>query len=374
MVPALRADQVDDLQQARVPGTLTPVRARLPRRRHAQRAEARRAFRRGRLPDDDPVQAGRHRDHAAAGRCRHRAVREDPRRRAGRCATGERDSRRRSAAAARSRPTTGSCWRITRGAPTTAACCRRISNWRRLPRWRDRCPAELPGECARFLFDYLGKAADAAAAGKPALDGLARADHRRQLLALLPLPSVQAANVDNLLYGPKDVIGVLSDAGYSGACRTDPRLGRCAGAARHGCADRCPRRSSCCASARDVLLAKLEAPGSAAAAGIARRGTAAVAKRRCRDARQLCAAGGDQCGREPVLGGGARRRGEHAADSGAREIEVALLLHARPGRPGARKPVASRKRCSGSRARMTGRRARPRASSGATTTWWACSR
>ena len=93
VVPALRTDQVDDLQPARVPGALTPVRARLPRRRHTQRAEARRALRRGRLPDDDPVQAGRYRDHAAAGRCRHRALREDPRRRAGRCTSRERDPR-----------------------------------------------------------------------------------------------------------------------------------------------------------------------------------------------------------------------------------------------------------------------------------------
>jgi thioredoxin-like negative regulator of GroEL len=76
-----------------------------------------------------------------------------------------------------------------------------------------RCPAELPGECARFQFAYLGKAAAAATPGKPALDGLARADHRRQLLALLPVPSVQTANVDNLLYGSRDVISLLSDAG-----------------------------------------------------------------------------------------------------------------------------------------------------------------
>jgi thioredoxin-like negative regulator of GroEL len=76
-----------------------------------------------------------------------------------------------------------------------------------------RCPAELPGECARFLFAFLDQAAAAAEPGKPALDGLARADNRRQLLALLPLASVQAANVDNLLYGSKDVISLLSDAG-----------------------------------------------------------------------------------------------------------------------------------------------------------------
>jgi thiol-disulfide isomerase/thioredoxin len=77
----------------------------------------------------------------------------------------------------------------------------------------DRCPAELPGECARFLFAYLNAAAAAADRTEPSLDGLARADARRKVLAALPLPSVRQANVDNLLYGPKSVIGVLSDDG-----------------------------------------------------------------------------------------------------------------------------------------------------------------
>ncbi|MBP6105947.1 MAG: thioredoxin family protein [Steroidobacteraceae bacterium] len=76
-----------------------------------------------------------------------------------------------------------------------------------------RCPAELPAECARFFFAYLGAAATASEPGKPALDGLERADARRRLLAMLPSPAVQAANVDNLLYGPKDAIGVLSSDG-----------------------------------------------------------------------------------------------------------------------------------------------------------------
>jgi thiol-disulfide isomerase/thioredoxin len=76
-----------------------------------------------------------------------------------------------------------------------------------------RCPAELPAECARFFFGYLGAAAAAAEPGKAALDGLERADARGKLVALLPSPAVQAANVDNLLYGPKDAIGVLSSAG-----------------------------------------------------------------------------------------------------------------------------------------------------------------
>jgi thiol-disulfide isomerase/thioredoxin len=76
-----------------------------------------------------------------------------------------------------------------------------------------RCPAELPAECARFIFDYLGAAAVASEPGKPALDGLERADSRRRLLAVLPSPTIQAANVDNLLYGARDMIGVLSNDG-----------------------------------------------------------------------------------------------------------------------------------------------------------------
>jgi thiol-disulfide isomerase/thioredoxin len=76
-----------------------------------------------------------------------------------------------------------------------------------------RCPTELPGECARFLFAYLNAAAAAKERAEPSFDGLARAEARRKVLAALPLPSVRQANVDNLLYGPKSVIGVLSDDG-----------------------------------------------------------------------------------------------------------------------------------------------------------------
>ena len=76
-----------------------------------------------------------------------------------------------------------------------------------------RCPPELQPECGRLYFDYLGAAADEAQAGKSPLDGLERADARRRLLALLASPAVAAANVDNLLYGPEDVVGLLSDPG-----------------------------------------------------------------------------------------------------------------------------------------------------------------
>lgn len=74
-----------------------------------------------------------------------------------------------------------------------------------------RCPPEIEADCARLFFDYLGAAARDAQDGRGAPDGLERADARRKLLGLLDQPSVQAANVENLLLAPKEVIGLLSD-------------------------------------------------------------------------------------------------------------------------------------------------------------------
>jgi len=77
----------------------------------------------------------------------------------------------------------------------------------------DRCPAELAADCSRFWFEYVAAAASEGKDGKPALDGLARADSRRRLLAMLPRPAVQQANVEHLLYGATDVVGALSSPG-----------------------------------------------------------------------------------------------------------------------------------------------------------------
>ncbi len=114
----------------------------------------------------------------------------------------------------------------------------------------NRCPAELPAECARFFFDYLGAAAAASEPGKPALDGLERADARRKLLALLPSPAVQAANVDNLLYGARDVIGVLSVDGTPERTQLTRAWGDALEPTRRRKPSRCRRRKSCCAFAR----------------------------------------------------------------------------------------------------------------------------
>jgi thiol-disulfide isomerase/thioredoxin len=124
-----------------------------------------------------------------------------------------------------------------------------------------RCPATLPGECARLFFEYLDAAKSASKPdAPPVLDGLARAAARRQLLSLLPVPSVQAANVDNLLYGPKSAIELLSDAGSPE--RT--QLTR----AWHAALDRLGADSASAVSGPEqlsllrarVLLAKLDAP------------------------------------------------------------------------------------------------------------------
>ena len=86
----------------------------------------------------------------------------------------------------------------------------RLPTLRRLP---DRCPPELQPECGRLYFEYLGAAAREAQGGKTPLNGLERADARRQLLALLGSSAVAKANVDHLLRGANDIVALLSDAG-----------------------------------------------------------------------------------------------------------------------------------------------------------------
>ena len=126
----------------------------------------------------------------------------------------------------------------------------------------DRCPADLPGECARFFFAYVAAAADASTPEHAALDGLARADARRRLLALLPVPAVQQANVDNLLYGPQSIIGVLSDDGSAERAQLTRAWGE--SLARLG-SEAMPLSAAeqlLRVRAR-VMLAKLDAPGAA---------------------------------------------------------------------------------------------------------------
>jgi hypothetical protein len=77
----------------------------------------------------------------------------------------------------------------------------------------DRCPSELVADCTRFLFEYLYAAADASEKDHKALSGLDRAVARKMLLERLRSPAIARANVENIAFGAKDVIGLLSDAG-----------------------------------------------------------------------------------------------------------------------------------------------------------------
>ncbi len=86
----------------------------------------------------------------------------------------------------------------------------RIATFRTLSQ---RCPAEMSADCARLYFQYLLAASKAAEDGMSPLTGLERATDRKHLLELLGSPAVGRANVDHLLYGQKDAIGLLSDAG-----------------------------------------------------------------------------------------------------------------------------------------------------------------
>jgi thiol-disulfide isomerase/thioredoxin len=77
----------------------------------------------------------------------------------------------------------------------------------------ERCPVEMKPDCARLYFDYLGAVASESDDGASALTGLERATARKQLLELLRSPAVGRANADNLLYGSKTVVGLLSAPG-----------------------------------------------------------------------------------------------------------------------------------------------------------------
>jgi thioredoxin-like negative regulator of GroEL len=86
----------------------------------------------------------------------------------------------------------------------------RSSTFRQLS---EACPADLQPECARFYFEYLGATADAASEGESPLDGATRKAEVGRLMRLLGSAEVAGANVDSLLFGATDVVGLLSDPG-----------------------------------------------------------------------------------------------------------------------------------------------------------------
>ena len=159
---------------------------------------------------------------------------------------------------------------------------RRVSAKDRVATFRilaERCPVEMKPDCARLYFEYLGALADAASDDPKVVTGLERAAARRQVLELLSSPAVARANTDNLLYGPKDVIALLSDAGTP----ERSELTKAWGAAL----DRLAQDSGAALSAPEslnllrarVLLAELDAPDAPLPPALLeeiRRGVAAV--------------------------------------------------------------------------------------------------
>jgi thiol-disulfide isomerase/thioredoxin len=152
----------------------------------------------------------------------------------------------------------------------------RIATFRQLS---TRCPVELEADCARLYFQYLYAAADATGTGGKPLSGLERAEARERLLILLGKPSVQQSNVENLLYGASDTVGLLSDEG-------SPERGDLTtawtkaldmlDAGEAGTALSAPERLNVIRAR--VQIAKLDAPGKALPALLLEQARSAVAR------------------------------------------------------------------------------------------------
>jgi len=75
------------------------------------------------------------------------------------------------------------------------------------------CPVSLQPECARLLFEYLRAAARDARESRTSLDAKDREAVLQAVTDALGSPTVRAANVENLLYAPKQVVELLSEPG-----------------------------------------------------------------------------------------------------------------------------------------------------------------
>ncbi len=107
-------------------------------------------------------------------------------------------------------------WRLLAYYPWYADSGRVVPTAERVQTFRllaDRCPPELEPECGRLVFAFLGAAATDSDDGGHPFTGLDRAEQRKHLLELLASQSVANANVDNLLFTSRDVVGLLSDPG-----------------------------------------------------------------------------------------------------------------------------------------------------------------
>jgi thiol-disulfide isomerase/thioredoxin len=120
------------------------------------------------------------------------------------------------AAAIKGGEVSGNDWQLLAYYPWGSDNARLVPDANRVATFRtlsQRCPAEMSADCARLYFQYLMAASRTATDGKSPLSGLERAADRKHLLDILGSPAVGRANVDYLLYGQKEAISLLSDAG-----------------------------------------------------------------------------------------------------------------------------------------------------------------
>jgi len=75
------------------------------------------------------------------------------------------------------------------------------------------CPQELTAECSRIFFEYLRAMAAASKDGGSPLEPKQREQAGARLMSLLASPEAIRANVENLIYAPANVVGLLSDPG-----------------------------------------------------------------------------------------------------------------------------------------------------------------
>jgi thioredoxin-like negative regulator of GroEL len=140
-----------------------------------------------------------------------------------------------------------------------------------------RCPVALQGDCARLTFEFLSAAANATKDGGKPLSGLERAESRERLVALLGQPSVLAANVENLLYGAKDVTELLSDDGTPERSELTAAWRKALDMLEDGSAGihlSAPERLNALRSR--VVIARLDAPGAPLPAELLDKARAAV--------------------------------------------------------------------------------------------------
>ena len=118
-----------------------------------------------------------------------------------------------SARAMSCRTTTGACWPIIPGSPTTGTRCRRAERIATFRQLSARCPVELEADCTRLFFEYLYSAAAVAGRRRRAVLGPRARRSTREAAGAAWQALGGAGQRAESAYGATDAIGLLSDQG-----------------------------------------------------------------------------------------------------------------------------------------------------------------